>query len=119
MSKVIAIMSMSLDGYVADRNGSVAEVMGWYMTSGTQKVRPLGRRSERERELAIVVRVDGRLDRASLSHRNLSAAHLQFSRNLRTLDLYSRTSPPGPRKWHGRRCIICEMATIQIRFCKV
>ena len=34
MSKLIAIMSMSLDGFVADRNGGVAEVMGWYMTSG-------------------------------------------------------------------------------------
>jgi dihydrofolate reductase len=34
MSKVIAIMSMSLDGYVADRSGSVAQVMSWYMTSG-------------------------------------------------------------------------------------
>jgi hypothetical protein len=26
MSKVVAIMSMSLDGYVADRNDDVAEV---------------------------------------------------------------------------------------------
>ena len=38
MSKLIAIMSMSLDGYVADRNGGVAEVMGWYMTSGDTEV---------------------------------------------------------------------------------
>ncbi len=38
MSKVIAIMSMSLDGYVADLNGGVAEVMGWYMTSGDTEV---------------------------------------------------------------------------------
>jgi hypothetical protein len=42
MSKVIAIMSMSLDGYVADRNGSVAEVMGWYMTSGDTEVQTAG-----------------------------------------------------------------------------
>ncbi len=42
MSKVIAIMSMSLDGYVADRNGGVAEVMGWYMTSGDTEVRTGG-----------------------------------------------------------------------------
>ena len=42
MSKVIAIMSMSLDGYVADRNGSVAEVMGWYMTSGDTEVQTGG-----------------------------------------------------------------------------
>src|SRR3954451_18921398 len=34
MSKVIAIMSMSLDGYVADRNDGVAEVFDWYFTSG-------------------------------------------------------------------------------------
>jgi len=42
MSKVIAIMSMSLDGYVADRNGGVAEVMGWYMTSGDTEVQTGG-----------------------------------------------------------------------------
>jgi dihydrofolate reductase len=30
MSKVIAIMSMSLDGYVADLNDGVAEVFDWY-----------------------------------------------------------------------------------------
>lgn len=42
MSKVIAIMSMSLDGYVADRNGSVAEVMSWYMTSGNTEVQTGG-----------------------------------------------------------------------------
>src|SRR5919112_1899916 len=34
MSKVVAIMSMSLDGYVADRNDGVADVFEWYFTSG-------------------------------------------------------------------------------------
>jgi dihydrofolate reductase len=34
MSKVIAIMSMSLDGYVADRDDGVAEVFDWYFSSG-------------------------------------------------------------------------------------
>jgi dihydrofolate reductase len=34
MSKLIAIMSMSLDGYVADLNDGVAEVFDWYFTSG-------------------------------------------------------------------------------------
>jgi dihydrofolate reductase len=34
MSKLVAIMSMSLDGYVADRNDGVAEVFDWYMNSG-------------------------------------------------------------------------------------
>src|SRR3954454_2733623 len=34
MSKVVAIMSMSLDGYVADANDGVAEVFDWYMSSG-------------------------------------------------------------------------------------
>src|SRR3954470_22691965 len=34
MSKVVAIMSMSLDGYVADLNDGVAEVFDWYFTSG-------------------------------------------------------------------------------------
>ncbi len=34
MSKVVAIMSMSLDGYVADPNDGVAEVFDWYFNSG-------------------------------------------------------------------------------------
>jgi dihydrofolate reductase len=34
MSKVVALMSMSLDGYVADRNDGVAEVFDWYTSSG-------------------------------------------------------------------------------------
>src|SRR5436190_7737 len=34
MSKVVAIMSISLDGYVADRNDGVAEVFDWYFNSG-------------------------------------------------------------------------------------
>ena len=34
MSKVVAIMSMSLDGYVADLNDGVAEVFDWHFTSG-------------------------------------------------------------------------------------
>ena len=34
MSKVIALMSMSLDGFVADRHEGVAEVFKWYMSSG-------------------------------------------------------------------------------------
>src|SRR5258708_1646933 len=34
MSKVVAIMSMSLDGYVADPNDGVGEVFDWYFSSG-------------------------------------------------------------------------------------
>ncbi|MFL5612946.1 MAG: dihydrofolate reductase family protein [Gemmatimonadaceae bacterium] len=34
MSKVVAIMSMSLDGFVADRNDGVGEVFDWYANSG-------------------------------------------------------------------------------------
>ena len=34
MSKVVAIMSMSLDGFVADLNDGVAEVFDWYLNSG-------------------------------------------------------------------------------------
>jgi dihydrofolate reductase len=34
MSKVVAIMSMSLDGFVADSNDGVGEVFEWYMHSG-------------------------------------------------------------------------------------
>ena len=33
-SKVIAVMSMSLDGFVADSNDGVGEVFDWYMNSG-------------------------------------------------------------------------------------
>ena len=34
MSKVVAVMSMSLDGYVADPSDGVAEVFDWYFNSG-------------------------------------------------------------------------------------
>ena len=34
MSKVVAIMSMSLDGYVADANDGVGDVFDWYFHSG-------------------------------------------------------------------------------------
>jgi dihydrofolate reductase len=34
MSKIVALMSMSLDGFVADRNDGVGEVFNWYMNSG-------------------------------------------------------------------------------------
>src|SRR6478735_4023211 len=37
-SKVVAIMSMSLDGYVADRNDGVAEVFDWYTSSGDVEI---------------------------------------------------------------------------------
>ncbi len=38
MSNVVAIMSMSLDGYVADLNDGVAEVFNWYFTSGDAEI---------------------------------------------------------------------------------
>ena len=34
MAKLVAIMSMSLDGFVADENDGVAEVFDWYFNSG-------------------------------------------------------------------------------------
>src|SRR3569833_504596 len=34
MAKIVAVMSMSLDGFVADDNDGVAEVLDWYMHSG-------------------------------------------------------------------------------------
>src|ERR687890_2250434 len=34
MAKVVALMSMSLDGYVADPDDGVAEVFDWYFNSG-------------------------------------------------------------------------------------
>ena len=36
MSKLIALMSMSLDGYVADENGGVAEVFDWYFSGDVE-----------------------------------------------------------------------------------
>src|SRR6478609_69072 len=36
MTKVIAIMSMSLDGYVADANDGVAEVFDWYFSGDVE-----------------------------------------------------------------------------------
>src|SRR3954471_18342473 len=42
MSKVVAIMSMSLDGYVADANDGVVEVFDWYFTSGDVEIRTGG-----------------------------------------------------------------------------
>src|SRR5215217_6999360 len=41
-SKVVAIMSMSLDGYVADRNDGVAEVFEWNFTSGDVEIQTGG-----------------------------------------------------------------------------
>ena len=38
MSKVVAIMSMSLDGYVADLNDGVTEVFDWYFHSGDVEI---------------------------------------------------------------------------------
>ena len=38
MSKVVAFMSMSLDGYVADADDGVSEVFDWYFSSGDVKV---------------------------------------------------------------------------------
>ena len=38
MSKVVAIMSMSLDGYVADANDGVSEVFDWYVSSGDVEI---------------------------------------------------------------------------------
>jgi dihydrofolate reductase len=38
MTKVVAIMSMSLDGYVADVNDGVDEVFDWYFSSGKVEI---------------------------------------------------------------------------------
>jgi dihydrofolate reductase len=42
MSKLIGIMTMSLDGYVADREGNVADVMRWYMAAGDTELQTGG-----------------------------------------------------------------------------
>jgi dihydrofolate reductase len=36
MTKVVAIMSMSLDGYVADANDGVTEVFDWYLSGDVE-----------------------------------------------------------------------------------
>src|SRR5829696_1827901 len=38
MSKLVAIMSMSLDGYVADLDDGVGEVFDWYFNSGDVEI---------------------------------------------------------------------------------
>ncbi len=38
MSRVIAIMSMSLDGFVADAGDGVGEVFDWYFSSGDVEI---------------------------------------------------------------------------------
>ncbi|HEY5787555.1 MAG TPA: dihydrofolate reductase family protein [Microlunatus sp.] len=38
MSKIVAIMSMSLDGFVADPDDGVAEVFDWYANSGEVEI---------------------------------------------------------------------------------
>ena len=40
MSKVIALMSMSLDGYVADENDGVEEVFDWYFSGDVEVQMP-------------------------------------------------------------------------------
>ena len=40
MTKVVAIMSMSLDGYVADANDGVAEVFDWYFSGDVEVSMP-------------------------------------------------------------------------------
>ena len=38
MAKVVGMMSMSLDGYVADANDGLTEVFDWYFSSGDVEV---------------------------------------------------------------------------------
>ena len=42
MSRIVALMSVSLDGFVADRNDGVGEVFDWYMHSGDVEFRTGG-----------------------------------------------------------------------------
>src|SRR5690349_19231544 len=42
MSRLIAIMSMSLDGFVADPDDGVDEVFDWYFSSGNVEVQTRG-----------------------------------------------------------------------------
>ena len=43
MTKVIALMSMSLDGFVADANDGVAEVFDWYFSGEVEVPMPIPR----------------------------------------------------------------------------
>jgi dihydrofolate reductase len=43
MTKVVALMSMSLDGYVADANDGVAEVFDWYFSGDVEVPMPTPR----------------------------------------------------------------------------
>ena len=38
IARVVAVMSMSLDGFVADNNDGVAEVFDWYFSSGDTEI---------------------------------------------------------------------------------
>lgn len=42
MSKIVAIRSLSLDGYVAGPNDDVADVFNWYFASGDVEVQTGG-----------------------------------------------------------------------------
>ena len=46
MTNVVAIMSMSLDGYVADASDGVAEVFDWYFSSGDVEITMPSTRSD-------------------------------------------------------------------------
>src|SRR3954453_17106547 len=41
VTNVLALMSMSLDGYVADRNDGVAEVFDWYFSGDVEITMPI------------------------------------------------------------------------------
>src|SRR4051812_32114353 len=43
MTKVVALMSMSLDGFVADANDGVAEVFDWYFSGDVDVPMPIPR----------------------------------------------------------------------------
>lgn len=45
MSKVIALMSMSLDGFVADPDDGVDEVFDWYFAGDVEVPTPARRRT--------------------------------------------------------------------------
>src|SRR5687768_4213794 len=100
MSKVVAIMSMSLDGYVADRNDGVAEVFDWYFTSGDVEIHTGGSephdvqgvRAERRAHSRSLVRTWCRAHRSTHVRRRP-----RLGRKSR-LGISIRTDPPHPRR---------------------
>jgi dihydrofolate reductase len=84
MSKLIAIMSVSLDGFVADAEDGVSHVFDWYMNSGDVEIRTEG------------------ADAMTFSVSESSAAHLRGLFSQLGAVLTGRRTFEVARGWDGR-----------------